>query len=495
MNTGKTEATFTIDRRTLLAGAGAGIAALSAGGAVAQAAPAVRIRRNLSLMTPTDPWFADYADAVAAMHELDEIAPDDRRGWRQQALIHLNHCPHGSIPGFLPWHRHYLRYYEEICGQLIGKPDFALAYFDWSTNRGQIPAAFYANGPLNVAFWLDSSNGSSANWAGGRLVRTIGSRQLPQGRGLLDDPFRGGAFQASAINQIKTTRNYDVFERGVEGSPHNIAHGLIGGGVGHMGDGMSPLDPIFWCHHCNVDRLWAEWQNLGNISTPQELIYDDMFVDANGDSVSTTSLAALNTRTFDSNGDPVGFDYDTLDAIGLFASLIRTESSATRPPPKPSLIGQSDDGEALANRPTNFPVELDELDAAIESSISVPKSIGRSAPAADEFNRLVARFKGVRGVDGGENLIANVFVNCPYLSPETPYVDPHFAGSFAFFMTHGMHPQEFLVDITETVATLATMGRIDPDVLDIQIMPISLKDGSPVDQAKLEVGSVDILRV
>ena len=28
-----------------------------------------------------------------------------------------------------------------------------------------------------------------------------------------------------------------------------------------MGPDTSPNDPIFFLHHCNVDRLWADWQN------------------------------------------------------------------------------------------------------------------------------------------------------------------------------------------------------------------------------------------
>ena len=26
-----------------------------------------------------------------------------------------------------------------------------------------------------------------------------------------------------------------------------------------MGDATSPNDPVFFLHHCNVDRLWAQW--------------------------------------------------------------------------------------------------------------------------------------------------------------------------------------------------------------------------------------------
>ena len=28
-----------------------------------------------------------------------------------------------------------------------------------------------------------------------------------------------------------------------------------------MGDArISPLDPLFYCHHANIDRIWSEWQ-------------------------------------------------------------------------------------------------------------------------------------------------------------------------------------------------------------------------------------------
>ena len=39
---------------------------------------------------------------------------------------------------------------------------------------------------------------------------------------------------------------------------HNQLHVWVGGS---MGPGTSPNDPIFFLHHCNVDRLWVEWLN------------------------------------------------------------------------------------------------------------------------------------------------------------------------------------------------------------------------------------------
>ncbi|RWA09877.1 hypothetical protein EKO27_g5246 [Xylaria grammica] len=49
---------------------------------------------------------------------------------------------------------------------------------------------------------------------------------------------------------------------------HNNVHILAGGysletGLGHMSDvPVAAFDPLFWLHHCNVDRLFAMWQVL-----------------------------------------------------------------------------------------------------------------------------------------------------------------------------------------------------------------------------------------
>ncbi|BAC75067.1 putative monophenol monooxygenase [Streptomyces avermitilis MA-4680 = NBRC 14893] len=38
---------------------------------------------------------------------------------------------------------------------------------------------------------------------------------------------------------------------------HNRVHEWVGG---HMRPLSSPNDPVFWLHHANIDRLWAQWQ-------------------------------------------------------------------------------------------------------------------------------------------------------------------------------------------------------------------------------------------
>ncbi len=37
-----------------------------------------------------------------------------------------------------------------------------------------------------------------------------------------------------------------------------------------MASGESPLDPLFYLHHCNLDRLWAIWQ----LNNPDDIQYE-----------------------------------------------------------------------------------------------------------------------------------------------------------------------------------------------------------------------------
>ena len=46
---------------------------------------------------------------------------------------------------------------------------------------------------------------------------------------------------------------------------HNAGHRFIGG---HMAGAFSPNDPVFWLHHANVDRIWAQWQDYQVAQNP-----------------------------------------------------------------------------------------------------------------------------------------------------------------------------------------------------------------------------------
>jgi tyrosinase len=88
--------------------------------------------------------------------------------------------------------------------------------------------------------------------------------------GLLPTDFYNSVSQLS-FNSSKTVSHNnppsgpDVFSV-LEGFPHNKVHNHIGGvgpvdpgPYGNMTNFLSPVDPIFFLHHANMDRLWDVW--------------------------------------------------------------------------------------------------------------------------------------------------------------------------------------------------------------------------------------------
>ena len=80
-------------------------------------------------------------------------------------------------------------------------------------------------------------------------------------------------------NILKTLIEFNPLE-----IPHNNLHDYIGGPGGNMSDvPISAYDPLFWLHHCNVDRFFYNWmfnqtngfkKNLLSPQIPEETLND-----------------------------------------------------------------------------------------------------------------------------------------------------------------------------------------------------------------------------
>lgn len=481
----------TTRRRFLSISAGAVLAAPAFITSPALAAD-LKVRRDVQAMPPNDPFFKDYGDAITAMHELPNT-PEEQRNWRNQALIHLNYCPHGNDQ-FFPWHRWYILFYEQICQQLLGKEDFTLPYWNWSANQGTIPDPFYANGPLNVTFWRDPSNASSPNWDQGREVTTVGTRGLPQGVGV--EQLRPEVFSQEAIDGMLALTDYTLFRQSIEGDPHNTGHVLVGLPNGHMISGMSPLDPIFWLHHCNVDRLWAEWQSAGNTTPPIDANYDNQFV--NGAGEPQTGITAEGSYDFTN----LGYTYETLIGAPPVASgaLLRrsAEALADFSLTKSEVIGSATNSEAsTAGKATNLKVTGQQLLSALFSRRTFRATKALSVPRnAVEGRRILARFSDIQAEGGMIGILVNIYVNPPDDPLETTPTSKHYAGTFSFFgFPSGGHSGNggyaFIIDITRALRDLADEGLVFGDQVDIQLFPEALDPR--FSSSTFKVGKIELI--
>ena len=141
---------------------------------------------------------------------------------------------------FLAWHRRYILRFEQQLQRI--DPAVSLPYWNPITHP-QIPA------PLDTAAFI-------ANWG---LIRNW------------DPSFLPTAADFAGVN-ARTT--FAAFQPALERF-HGGVHVAVGGTTGQMGGTNSPADPVFWLHHSNIDRIWAQWQQghpNQNPSNPNEVL-------------------------------------------------------------------------------------------------------------------------------------------------------------------------------------------------------------------------------
>ncbi|MDP9592085.1 UNVERIFIED_ORG: tyrosinase [Shinella zoogloeoides] len=468
-----------------------------------------RVRRRLSSLPNDDPFFAAYAKAVELMHEKKEADP---LSWIAQARIHADHCAHGSLE-FFPWHRPYLSYFERICGSLIGDDNFALPYWHWGDNNGRLPDPFFTNGPLNVLSWTDSGSYRGKNWG---QINTSPYRYARSDFGLIDSPF-AGEFSATALHNLENAPSFSLLT-GLTENPHGTVHVFTGGNknfglgdaTGHFSSGLSPLDPIFWLHHANVDRIWAQSaisaaDQLATITDPSKT-YSGIFYNEHGDPAAPSLRSQFNLAEQD-------FTYDFLvpELLSQETRSLQEQLIAAQPhlqefaakmglsredANKETVVGNASIGEqAVIGAISRVDVKTQALAEAIISQKVVPRPLPAGGDAIGiEGRRIYAQFDGVQPLAASENNALKVFVNCPYLSSATPTTDPHYSGTISFF---GCSPEicgkrTFVVDITEPLRFGLDRGTLSTGDVQLQLLSFS-SDGTHTAAPVADFGSVQLI--
>ena len=245
-------------------------------------------------------WNTDLLWYAKAVVELQKKPILDRTSWSYLAAMHgfsrklwlnskvivasdvlpptsetdilWNQCQHGSWY-FLPWHRGYLAAFEAIVAKTIsdigGPNGWALPYWKYldvtNPNARQIPDAFLA---LKLP---DGTSNPLSNLPRGGVTIIGPAPFFPRDINLSamkETVFTVQGGGANGFGGGNTTFSHSGSGTGaLEANPHNIVHVLVGG-LTSAGDAASCLtdpdlagiDPLFWVHHCNIDRLWGAWQ-------------------------------------------------------------------------------------------------------------------------------------------------------------------------------------------------------------------------------------------
>jgi tyrosinase len=165
---------------------------------------------------------------------------------------------------FLPWHRMYVSYFEQIIRQVSGEAKFTLPYWDYTDPTKQaIPEEFRKPGdPLWGALYR-STRWPETN-AGGNVT------QGPGGAELTLNCMTSNTYSASGADA--------GFCSNIDGDPHGALHVDVGDGRGMASVPWAANDPVFWIHHANIDRIWASWNFAGGKNPDDDAFLNQTFV-------------------------------------------------------------------------------------------------------------------------------------------------------------------------------------------------------------------------
>lgn len=192
-------------------------------------------------------------------------------------------------PAFLPWHREFLLQVENDLQGI--EPSIAIPYWDWTQDTGMAAPGtspvwdedFMGGDGVEADQWRVATGPfahATGDWpvpaypeAGlpglglkrrfGRVLPTlptIDDVKLAMSELFYDTPnFNQSPFTIGFRNRLEgwITQRGDPRVKTTGSQLHNRVHLWVGGNMEPM---TSPDDPVFFLHHCFVDKLWADWQ-------------------------------------------------------------------------------------------------------------------------------------------------------------------------------------------------------------------------------------------
>jgi tyrosinase len=304
---------------------------------------------------------------------------------------------------------------------------------------------------------------------------------------------------------------------GIETQPHDWVHGLVGGArdndrqfPGAMSVPSSAgLDPIFWLHHANLDRLWQVW----NLHPPAHVDpTEPKWINGPGSIGERTFQmpmpdATTWTYTPQTVADlgQLGYTYDDLSAAPsprrarrrtprAAAEVQRGGAAAVASPDNVEMVGANE--ETVQVRGTDVRTDV-RIDAAARGKVVA--SLSNEAADALEVTQPDRVFLNLENVRGRNDATAfHVYVG---LSEEESAADhpDRLAGSIALFGVREASEAggelagqglTYVLDISRIVDDLHVQDSFDVDRLPVRIVPTN-----PVaEDAQVSIGRISIFR-
>jgi Common central domain of tyrosinase len=287
-------------------------------------------------------------DELVALHRMIQNANAPAA-----SNVNFGHGGSGAY-SFLSWHRYFLHRVELALQSYV--PGVMLPYWDWTDPAPIMTDAFLgpngASGTTIVGsgYFAADAPGTGTNPTPAPVwwPSTLSGWRLHTAFGVLAGPLEralgpvGNLPSVADIKYAMQRPGYPAFQNCLESGfglvsgnqLHNGLHGWVGGHMSTLT--ASPFDPLFYLHHCNIDRLWAMWQMDGHASdyptaggNAQHHSTDIMYPWTGGAAGYSTNFAfppivmpSFAPLGAQHNGDTLdhrayGYSYDTIAVIGI----------------------------------------------------------------------------------------------------------------------------------------------------------------------------------
>ena len=414
-------------------------------------------------------------------------------------------CQHGSWY-FLPWHRGYLLAFEANIRAAVvdlgGPANWALPYWNYfKSGQSALPPAFRTPdwpdsgvNPLYIEQRYGPNNDSNVHVPLSEVDLQAMSEPHFTGVSTGGSPGFGGV--DTGFSHGGATHG------GIETQPHDWVHGLVGGSdpnppglPGLMSDpDTAALDPIFWLHHANIDRLWASWNHSaathkdptasGWLNGPAS-VGQRAFVMPMPDGTTWKYTPGELEHLADLN-----YKYDDLSPTGAGVAPAAVGGVPVPADSNVELVGANEEAVTVRSTATSR-VRLDPQARSSVGATFAPAAAGSAAP-----DRVFLNLENVRGQSDASAFRVYVGV------PDGENVDAHpdlLAGSVAPFgvrkatQPDGEHAGQglnFVLDITRIVDRLHAAGSFDVEHLPVRIVPVR----ELPEEQQVSIGRISIFR-
>lgn len=429
--------------------------------------------------------------------------------------LYWDQCQHQTWY-FAPWHRGYLMALEaQVRAAVVslgGPSTWALPYWNYfgPDNEYEIPPAFTQQTLLD----------------GNPNPLFVKARYGPRGDGnifipippVLEDCQNNTVY--TGTNAVTPLPGYGGPDTGfwhggnrpsgnLEANPHNLVHVYVGGRApdGQTGGlmtnpGIAALDPIFYLHHSNIDRMWAAWNEKGNSNPANQNWLNGPTATGERKFVMPMPGGSLWGYTPNDVKSLSQLDY-TYDNLSTAAPAVEASTILTQRLIKlgaSPAVAEMAAGETMESMESGARLELvgaNEKPLQIKSSgaratVTLDSDVRRKVSASLEGaaeatapDHVYLQLENVRGTD--DAFILDVSVNQQY------------AGTVSLFGLekasleddeHGGEGLTFVLDITNIIDNMFLENNLEADALDVRVVP---KFAVP-DDTEITVGRVSVYR-